>query len=57
MADNLQRMLLTMIGVAVLAYMIFAFSTNDTPTKDDDGEYQQTIELIKKTNEGRAPKY
>lgn len=57
MADNLQRFLLTMIGFAVLAYMIFAFSTNDTPTKDDDGEYQQTIELIKKTNEGRAPKY
>lgn len=57
MADNLQRFLLTMIGVAVLAYVFLSLATNDTPTKDDDGEYQQTIELIKKTNEGRAPKY
>lgn len=57
MEANQQRMLHIAIGFMVLAVMFALFTFDGLRKEDDKTQYQQTIELIEKTNQGRTPKY
>lgn len=57
MEANQQRMLHTAIAFMVFAVIVGLFTFDGLRKEEDKTQYQQTIELIEKTNQGRTPKY
>lgn len=57
MEANQQRMLHIAIGFMVFAVIVGLFTFDGLRKEEDKTQYQQTIELIEKTNQGRTPKY